>query len=596
MDWDRAARRAAFVPLLCLVAFVVAVLGFAASASADEMPSDDPAADAETARAAGLFERCIDKDRAAIERDPKPTTRVHLAGCADRTNQVLLALEQLRIVLDDAIASDDAELAELARERVIQLLKRLAAITLDPPPQAADLVVRVDGTVLAPEQLGRPLAVNPGAHRIHAEGVLDGVLAVYDEIASLADGERRTIEIALAPRAAEHLTPGQIACMQEAKTDQEAFRCLPAQNKPLVVRAAAEMSIYRDSFDVTVLNPLVRANVASPTKGWTVGASYLVDIISAASPDFVSTASPTGHDTRHAALVNGSYKPGRFGAEAEAGISTEADYLSKNAGLAVLGDFFDKRVTPRLAWNLSYDWIGRGGTPYDVFHHTFVTNEGQLGSSFVLSPRTVVVVGVTAGFERGDQSKPYRLIPMFAAGVDVPAGASADVVNAVRLPVRPYEQLPLERDRTAIGLRLIRRIGQTTLRLDERLYDDTWQNRATTTDARWLIDASSRVTVGPHVRFHWQTGTSFFERVYHAELAPSVVVPSFRTTDRELGPFYAFTGGGSVWWKLSTEDEGSIGWLLYASGDVLHDVYTNSLYVGSRTAGYGTVGIEAVFE
>jgi hypothetical protein len=270
--------------------------------------------------------------------------------------------------------------------------------------------------------------------------------------------------------------------------------------------------------------------------------------------------------------------------------------LSKNVGVAVLGDFLDKRVTPRLGWNLSYDWIGRGGTPYDVFHHTFVTNEGMVSSSFVLSPRAVVVAGVTAGMERGDQSKPYRLIPMFAPGVDVPAGASTDLVNATRLPVRPYEQLPLERDRAAVGLRLMQRLGPSTLRLEERLYADTWQNRATTTDVRWLVDASPRVTLGPHFRFNWKTGTSFFERVYHATLAP-VVVPSFRTTDRELGPFSAFTGGASVWWNVvAPSDTSSMGWTIYASGDALYSIYSNSLYVKSRIAGYGTVGLEAVFE
>jgi hypothetical protein len=582
--------------LVALVLALAVLLAPLSSARADENAEAQAlSVDAEAARAAGLFERCVEKDSRAIEIEPRATTRVHLAGCADRAGKVLLALEQLRAVLDEAIEAKDVELADLARQRAEQLLKRLAAITVDPPPDAKDLVVTVDGKVVPPEQYGKTLSVDPGTHRVHADGVLDGALAVFDEVKNLADAERATVAIALAPRPAEHLTPGQIACMQQAKTDQEAFRCFPAPNKPLVVRAAVEMSAYTDTFDVLVLNPLVRVNVASPTKGWSVGASYLVDVISAASPDFVSTASPRGHDMRHAVAVNGSYKPGRLGVEGGGGISAEADYLSKNASIAVLGDLFDKRVTPRLGWNTSYDWIGRGGTPYDVFHHTLVVNEGALGASFVLSPRTLAVAGVTAGFERGDQSKPYRLIPMFAPGVDVAPGASTNEVNDKRLPVRPYEQLPLERDRLAIGLRLAQRFSSSTLRLEERLYADTWQNRATTTDLRWLIDASSRFTVGPHVRFNWQTGASFFQRVYHAEVTPVVSVPAFRTTDRELGPFYAFSGGASAWWKLTSEDAG-VAWMLYGSGDVLYSIYTNSLYVNSRVATYGTIGIEAVFE
>lgn len=562
------------------------------------------AADAEAARAAGLYERCMEKDTEAIELDAKSTmTRVHLAGCADRAGKVLLALEQLRVVLDTAIETKNGELADLTRQRVEQLLKRLGALTVDPPPAATELTVTIDDVILANEQLKKPLSIDPGSHRIHAEGMLEGTPSTFDQVVSVADGERLTVSITLTPKAAEHLTPGQLACMQAARNDDEAFRCLPGRNKPLIVRAALEWSTYADSFDVLVLNPAVRANVSSPTRGWSFGASYLVDVISAASPDFVSTASPRGHDTRHAVSANGGYKPGRVGAEANASFSTEADYISRSGGLAVLADLFDKRVTPRLGWNISYDTISRGGTPTDVFHNNLTTNEAVVSASFVLSPRTVLIVGATGGFERGDQSKPYRLIPMFGPNVDVPAGAKVNDVNANRLPIRPYEQLPKERDRYAGGVRVIRRMGSwSSLRLEERLYTDTWENRATTTDVRWLIDTSDRFTFGPHARFHWQTGASFFERVYRADVtAGQISLPAFRTTDRELGPFYAVTGGASFWWKLTEPNDesatgSSMSWTLFASGDALYSRYTSSLYVGSRIAGYGTVGIEAVFE
>jgi hypothetical protein len=578
----------------------IAAIFLVKAAHADDQKPDLKAldADAESARAAGLYEKCIEKDQAAIAAEPTLQRRVHLVGCADKANKVLLALDQLKTVLDDALKDKNAEVAELASKRVEQLLKRLGAITINPPPAAKELWVTVDGIAMTPEQLDKPLSIDPGSHRIHADGLIDGTQASFEEVKEIKDGERITVSIALTPKEAAHLTPGQLECMQQAKTDEEAFKCLPGQSKPLVARASFEWSTYADTLNVLILNPMVRFNIASPTKGWSFGASYLIDVISAASPDFVSTASPTGHDMRHAVAANASYKPGRFGADVAGGFSTEADYTSRFVGLGLLGDFFEKRFTPRLGWNIAYDTISRGGTPTDFFHHTLWTNEGELSFSMVLSPKTVLVLGGTAGFERGDQSKPYRLIPMFASTVpdsSIPKGASTDLVNATRLPVRPYEQLPKERDRIAAGGRLIRRLGPTTLRLEERLYGDTWDNKATTTDIRWLIDAGSKLTIGPHFRFNWQTGTSFFKRVYHATLEPNVIVPNFRTTDRELGPFYAFTGGASAWWRLNTE-EASVGWMLYASADGLFDFYTDSLYIKDRQAVYGTVGVEAVFE
>ncbi len=583
---------------LVTLAALLSIWTLALRAHADEegKAADSLAADAEAARAAGLFDRCVERDTQSVQMEPRTTTRVHLAGCADRAGKIVLALEHMRFVLEDAIERQDVALADLTRQRVEQLLRRLGGITIDAPPDASELKVTLDETEVDGEMLGKkPIVVDPGVHRVHAEAQLDGTPATFDEVVNVADGERVTVAIVLRPRGAEHLTPGQLACMQAAKSDAEAFKCLPGQDKPLVARAAFEMNAYHDSFSVLVLNPLVRANIASPTSGWSVGASYLVDVISAASPDFVSTASPRGHDTRHAVAANGMYKPGRVGAEAAASYSTEADYVSRSGGLAVLADLFDKRVTPRLGWSVSYDSIGRGGTPFKVFEHELFVNEGVFSTSFVLSPKTVLVAGVTAGFERGDQSKPYRLIPMFARDVSVPAGASTTEVNASRLPVRPYEQLPKERDRWAVGARIMRRLGSSTLRLEERLYADTWQNRATTTDLRWLFDVSSRLTLGPHVRFHAQTGTEFFKRVYHADVDTQITLPTFRTTDRELGPMYAFTGGASAWWKVSKEDA-TVSWTMFLSGDALYSLYTNSLYVSSRLATYGTFGIEAVFE
>lgn len=578
------------------------------SAGADEKaepakakPSGDPVAlanEGEAARAAGLFEKCIEKDKAAIEIEATAERRVHLAGCADKAGKVLLALAQLRPVLDDALEKKNAEVADLVSKRVEQLLKRLGAITIDPPPGATDLWVEVDEIAMTEEQLKKPLAIDPGTHRIHAKGNLSGREATFDEVKEVAAGERVTVGIVLVPKDAAHLTTGQLECLHDAKSDQEAFRCLPAKSKPLVVRTALEMSAFRDTLDVLILNPLVRFNVASPTKGWSFGASYLVDVISAASPDFVSTASPTGHDMRHAIAVNGAYKPGLYGADVNAGYSTEADYISRFVGVGLLADTFDKRFTPRVGWTFAYDTISRGGTPNDVFHHNLTTNEGELSFSTVLSPKTVLLIGGTVGIERGDQSKPYRLIPMFAPSVSdkaIPPGASPDLVNSTRLPVRPYEQLPKERNRVAAGARLIRRIGPTTLRLEERLYTDTWQNKSSTTDLRWLVDASSRFTIGPHFRYHVQSGTNFFQRVYYAQTEPQIVLPKFRTTDRELGPMFALTGGASAWWRLSGEDA-SLGWMLYASGDGLFDFYSNSLYIKNRQAVYGTLGVEAVFE
>ncbi|HSO37817.1 MAG TPA: DUF3570 domain-containing protein [Labilithrix sp.] len=550
---------------------------------------------AERARAAGLFEKCMEQDEASLALEERTPTRIHLVGCAERVGKVLVALRQMQTILEKAVASRNGEVAELARLRVEQLLRRLGSLTVGKPAGATEVKVTIDGAPVPAAAVGTAIAVDPGQHLVHAEGLLDGAHAAFDESVTLRDGERSTVRVTLRPTAPEFLTPGQLACMQLAKTQQEVLLCMPGRTKPLVVRAALEVSTYADTFAVRIWNPAARASVASPTNGWNVGASYLVDFVSAASPDFVSTASPRGSDTRHAASVNGGYKPGQIGVDAAAAVSSESDYVSRSASLSLVGDLLDKSVTPRIGWAFTSDTIGRGGTSYDVFSHHLYANEASAGASIILSPRTVLVAGVTAAFERGDQSKPYRLIPMFAPGVEVARGASADAVNAQRLPVRPYEQLPLERDRRTLAARFAQRFDGSTLRIEQRLYDDSWQVRASSTDVRFLLDLGKHVTAGPHARLHVQTGATFHQRVYHAQVGDPVVVPVYRTTDRELSPLLSLTGGLAVWWRITDPREG-VGFMLYGSGDVLRSTYFDSLYAESRTAGYGTIGLEAELE
>jgi hypothetical protein len=579
----------------------VSVLAVSIDARAADLPSDWKDAEAyelslsaETARASALYDVCIEKDRASIDREDHPTTRVHLAGCAEKAGKILVALREMRVVLDAALEEKDVEVAELAQKRVEQLLRKLATVTVVPPRGASDLVINVDDATLAEASYDKPLRLDPGTHRFHAEGILEGTPMTFDEVHTLASGDQENVVVALRPKPSEFLTPGQLACMQAARTQDEVLRCLPGAAKPLVVRAALEASGYSDNLPTKVFSPQVRGSIASPTSGWHASASYLVDVVSTASPDFVSTASPRGRDTRHAAAIGGGYKPGRFGVDIGGALSSEADYVSRSGSAAVVGDFADKRVTPRIGYAYTHDTIGRGGTSYDVYANTLVAHEITASASIVLGPKTLLVAGGTLGIERGDQSKPYRLIPMFARGAQIPRGASADVVNAQRLPVRPYEQLPLERDRYAIGLRFAHRFSGSTFRAEQRVYRDSWEVLASTTDVRFLVDIGAHVLVGPHARLHLQEGASFYHRVYIAETSPRLVVPTFRTTDRELGPMRSYTGGASAWWTLNEGSSPTI--VLYASGDVLYSSYMSSLYVTSRLGAYGTIGIEAVFE
>ena len=258
-------------------------------------------------------------------------------------------------------------------------------------------------------------------------------------------------------------------------------------------------------------------------------------------------------------------------------------------------NFADKHITPRIGAGHTQDTIGRAGTPYDVFSNSLSINDIDAGATFVLGPTAILVLGASAAFERGDQSKPYRLIPMFDASVSAPVGASIAQVNRDRLPVRPYEQLPLDRDRYSLAARFAKRTGTATLRIEQRVYRDSWAILGSTTDFRWIKDLSKKVSFWPHVHVHVQNGANFYQRVYHAELAPEVRIPIFRTTDRELSPLLGVTGGGGLRVELAPSTA-QIQYAIVIQMDAMYTKYFNALYITNRLATYGTFGFEAVFE
>jgi len=76
------------------------------------------------------------------------------------------------------------------------------------------------------------------------------------------------------------------------------------------------------------------------------------------------------------------------------------------------------------------------------------------------------------------------------------------------------KRVPTERDRYSVGFRLAKRLTvpwNATLRLEERLYADTWNMFASSTDARYMVDASRFIRLWPHFRFHVQNGASFYK-------------------------------------------------------------------------------------
>lgn len=366
-------------------------------------------------------------------------------------------------------------------------------------------------------------------------------------------------------------------------------------------RAGLEVAGYQDSDHVSVLTPSLHAGIDN-VSGASLEASYLVDVVSAASADIVSTASNRWQEVRQAGGVGGQYKPHDFGVGVGGSVSSEPDYLSYGLYATMVKDFDEKNWTLTLGYGFSHDTAGRCGdngqcTPLSVFSRDLQRGSFNAGIAWVVDRESLASLTADLILENGDQSKVYRYIPMFAPNVasTVPAGASADWVNANRLPERPLEQLPLERHRFAITGRYAHRFDGSTLRLEERVYDDDWGLVASSTDARWIFDLGRRFAVWPHARFHVQKAVSFWERAYISgpggPNGDAWNLPLYRTGDRELGPLVTFEGGAGIKWYLGSDaDPRSI--QLGFTADGIDTAYSDDLYLTGRTGYIGALTLE----
>lgn len=359
---------------------------------------------------------------------------------------------------------------------------------------------------------------------------------------------------------------------------------------PLHVSAGMDAAGYADTDHVYVLTPSISGTVSKPLEGWSVGGQYLVDAVSAASVDIVSTASRNWREVRHAGSLHGNYKPGAFGVAAQSALSIEPDYTSWSLGAQATQDLLDQNVTLLLGFSHAHDVAGRTGTPFSVFSRTLDRESLKGGATLVLDAATLAQFTLDASFEHGDPSKPYRYIPLFAPGVQVSRGASVDEVNQLRLSTRPLEQLPLTRQRFALSGGLLHRFDRSSLRLDERVYADTWAMLASTTDLRWLFDLGSVLELGPHVRGHAQSAVSFWQRAY--VLRDGYDFPALRTGDRELGPLLAGTLGLTTRIRLGPRGDRDQ-WRLGLDINVVATRYLDDLYIKRRLAAYSALSLEA---
>jgi len=542
------------------------------------------------------YERCHQDARASLELERRIATRSVLARCLETDNRWSEAIEQYQQLARAAPKVNQFTVGRTAAVRAATLQRRMPAVILQPPKDVQDLTVKLDGTELPNEILGTEIPLDPGEHTIVASATGDGYPLGFRQTVNIEPDRTVTLLLTLTPGNPDPGTRKLLKCLAAGNSPEDCLARASAAASDFNFRVGTELSGYHDDMAVDVVTPATNFNMEHVTGGWGVGASFLVDVVTAASPDIVATASPRWREVRWVPAIHGHIKVDDWDFALRGNLSHEPDYIATAVGATVTAELVQKTVVPSIGYEFSHDINGKVDTPFEVFSTVIDRHAVNLGLGLVLTKATFGSLAYTMVFEKGDASKPYRHVPMWEVDVapGVEPGLVIDAVNFFRAVEHPLEQLPTSRKRFALAGSVAHRFSGSTLRASLRTYLDTWGTKALTADGRYMIDIIKELRMWPHLRLHGQTAANFYERAYVRVVQPdgSTALPAWRTGDRELGPLVAATGGGGMRWDFG--ERRAFG--LTLTGDVAYTRFLNHLFVEDRIGLFGALGFDAEFE
>lgn len=289
---------------------------------------------------------------------------------------------------------------------------------------------------------------------------------------------------------------------------------------------------YYDGGGVTIDGPslLVRKKFAEK---YAVNASYYVDMVSSASIDVITTASPYKEE-RTQYGVGFEYLRGKVTYTANFSNSSENDYNADTASLAISQDMFGDLTTVSLYFTRGWDDVSERGNAtfsdkvdrriYGVDVSQIATKNLILGLSF----ETIT--------EEGFLNNPYRQVRFLDP--DAALGYS-------------YEKERYPRTRTGNALAIRGRWYlpyRAAIEGDYRFYTDTWDIRGHTAEVSYIHPLDDEWTFDVHYRFYTQNSADFYSDLYPREnfqnfLARDKELASMTSNTLGFGVAYAFKPG-----------------------------------------------------
>jgi len=286
-----------------------------------------------------------------------------------------------------------------------------------------------------------------------------------------------------------------------------------------------------DGGGVTVQGPsiLVRKSV---TDSLSLAANYYVDMISSASVDVLSTASPY-KETRKQGSLSADYLHGNTTYSLGYIESNEPDYVAKTGFFSISESMFGDLTTVSFGYTRGWDHVGedlhQNGLVSTVWVGDADHRNWQASLSQILTRNLLLGVNFETDESDGYLQSPYR---------------SARYVNPEGLVQTEPQVTPNTRTGNAGSLQLKYYLPwHAALDGNYRLYHDTWGILAHTLGGGYTQPVSTDWTLHGSVRYYRQNAATFY-----SDLFPFEDSQNFMSRDRELAQFHDLTlGVGASW-------------------------------------------------
>lgn len=286
---------------------------------------------------------------------------------------------------------------------------------------------------------------------------------------------------------------------------------------------------YYDGGGVTIDGPslLVRKKFAEK---YAVSASAYMDLVSSASIDVITTASP--YDEERTQLgVGFEYLRGKVTYAAAFSNSSENDYNADTAGFSISQDMFGDLTTVTLSFSRGWDVVSRRDDA--VFRDEIARRIYGVDISQIATKRLILGFAFETITEEGFLNNPYRQVrfvdPVAALGYDY-----------------EFERYPRTRTGNAVSVRARWYLPyRAALQGDYRFYNDTWGIDASTAEVSYTHPLRDDLTLDVHYRYYMQNGADFY-----SDLFPRENFQNFLARDKELASMQSHTLGFGVAWEF----------------------------------------------